>query len=82
MHRKAKLIFSIGVITIALTGCQSHQEKIDSLQRQYEELEAQFRKDCTAEYMKVPPTLSPKCADEKKNADDAYKRLQDKRATQ
>ena len=25
MHRKAKLIFSIGVMAIALTGCQSHQ---------------------------------------------------------
>ena len=82
MKGKWKLIFSSGVIAIAVTGCQSHQAKVDSLQRQYEQLEAQFRKDCTAEYMKVPPTLSTKCADEKKNADDAYKRLQDERAKQ
>jgi len=82
MKRNAKLIFSIGVIATALTGCQSHQAKMDALQRQYEQLEAQFRKDCTAEYMKVPPTLSPKCADEKKSADDAYKQLQDERAKQ
>ena len=82
MHRTTKLIFSSGVIAIALTGCQSHQAKVDALQRQYEQLEAQFRKDCTAEYMKVPPTLSPKCTDEKKRADDAYKQLQAERAKQ
>ena len=82
MHRTAKLIFSTGVIAIALTGCQSHQAKVDALQRQYEQLEAQFRKDCTAEYMKVPPTLSPKCTDEKKSADDAYKQLQAERSKQ
>ena len=82
MHRTAKLIFSTGVIAIALTGCQSHQSKVDALQRQYEQLEAQFRKDCTAEYMKVPPTLSQKCTDKKKSADDAYKQLQAERAKQ
>jgi hypothetical protein len=67
---------------LALSGCENRQAKIDALQKQYDELEAQFRKDCTAEYMKVPPTLSPKCTDERKKADDAYKLIQDERAKQ
>jgi hypothetical protein len=37
MKRNAKLIFSIGVIAIALTGCQSHQAKIDAFQKQYDD---------------------------------------------
>jgi len=82
MKRKSKLIFSSGVIAIAVTGCQSHQNKVDALQKEYDRLGAQFQKDCSAEYYKVPPTLSPKCADEKKQTDDAYKRLQEERAKQ
>ena len=50
MHRKATLIFSIGAIAIALTGCQSHQDKVDALQKEYDRLGAQFQKDCSAEY--------------------------------
>jgi hypothetical protein len=82
MKGKWKLIFSSGVIAIAVTGCQSHQNKVDALQKEYDRLGAQFQKDCSAEYYKVPPTLSPKCADEKKQIDDAYKRLQEERAKQ
>jgi len=82
MKRNAKLIFSTGVIATALTGCQSHQAKLDALQQEYDRLGAQFQKDCAAEYYKVPPTLSPKCADEKKKTDDVFKRLQDERAKQ
>jgi len=77
MHRKSR--FFLLVMIFAIAGCESHQAKIDALQKQYDELEAQFRKDCTGEYMKVPPTLSPKCADERKKADDAYKQLQDEK---
>jgi hypothetical protein len=76
MHRKSRFLFLAVAMTFAFAGCQSHQAKIDALQKQYDDLEAQFRKDCTAEYMKVPPTLSPKCSDEKSKADDAYKQLQ------
>lgn len=82
MHHKSTLILSATVLTVALAGCESHQAKVDSLQKEYDSLEAQFRKDCTAEYLKVPPTLSPKCSDERKQADDTYKRLQTERTKQ
>ena len=79
MHRKLRFLIFVAVVTFALAGCESHQAKIDALQQEYDRLGAQFQKDCSAEYYKVPPTLSPKCADEKKKTDDAYKRLQDER---
>jgi uncharacterized lipoprotein NlpE involved in copper resistance len=82
MHRNSKVVFGAALMTLALAGCESHQAKIDALQQEYDRLGAQFQKDCSAEYYKVPPTLSPKCADEKKKTDDAYKRLQDERAKQ
>jgi hypothetical protein len=82
MHRKLRLLIFVAVVTFALAGCESHQAKIDALQQEYDRLGAQFQKDCSAEYYKVPPILSPKCADEKKKTDDAYKRLQDERAKQ
>jgi len=82
MHRTTKLIFSSGVIAIALTGCQSHQVKIDALQKEHDRISAQMKQDCSAEYLKVPPTLSPKCTEENKQVTEAYKRLQDERAKQ
>jgi hypothetical protein len=36
--------------------------------------------DCSAEYLKIPPTLSPKCAEEDRERTEAWKRLQDERA--
>jgi hypothetical protein len=68
------------VLILALAGCKSHQAKVDALQKQYDQAEAQFRKDCNAEYLQVPPTLSPKCADEDKQAKEAWNRLQAERA--
>ena len=68
------------VLIMALFGCQSHQSKVDALQKQYDQLGAQFQKDCSAEYLKVPPTLSPKCADEKAKVEDIGKQLRDERA--
>jgi uncharacterized lipoprotein NlpE involved in copper resistance len=82
MHRKSRFILLAAVMTFALSGCESHQAKVNALQQEYDRLGAQFQKDCATEYYKVPPTLSPKCADEKKKTDDAYKRLQDERAKQ
>jgi hypothetical protein len=70
----------ITIFACYLTGCQSRQSRIDELQRGYDRLSAQFQTDCSAEYFKVPPTLSPKCADEKKNVEDAGKRLRDEQA--
>ena len=68
------------VLIMALSGCQSHQSKVDDLQKEYDRLGAQFQKDCTAEYLKVPPTLSPKCADEKAKLEDVGKQLRDELA--
>lgn len=82
MHRKSKVLFGAALMTLALAGCESHQSKVDALQKQYDDLAAQFHKDCSAEYLKVPPVVSPKCADEDKKVQDAYKRLQDERAKQ
>jgi hypothetical protein len=82
MHRKSRFLFLAVMMTSAFVGCESHQAKIDALQKDYDNLEAQFRKDCTAELMNASPNLGPKCADEKKKADDAYKRLQDEKGKQ
>jgi len=82
MNRKSLFILLAAVVTFVPLGCESHQAKIDALQKDYDNLEAQFRKDCTAELMNASPKLSPKCTDEKKKADDANKRLQDERAKQ
>jgi hypothetical protein len=82
MHQRLANIFLVAVFTIALGGCEGHQAKVDALQKEYDRLGNQFQKDCSAEYFKVPPTLSPKCADEKKKTDEAYKRVQDERAMQ
>jgi DnaJ-class molecular chaperone len=82
MHRNSRIVFLAGVMTFAFAGCESHQAKVDALQKQYDDLAAQFHNDCSAEYLKVPPVVSPKCADEDKRVQDAYKRLQDERAKQ
>ena len=72
---------SIASVTlfVLLAGCENHQAKINKLQKDYDDAGTQFQRDCTAEYFKVPPTLSPKCADEKSKKDEAWKRLQDER---
>ena len=80
MHHKSKLIFLTAVLTFTLGGCESHQAKVDALQKQYEELAAQFHNDCSAEYLKVPPNVSPKCSDEDKKVQEAWKNLQAERA--
>ena len=76
MHSTNKLFALSAFLAFALAGCQSHQSKVNALQKEYDEAEAQFRKDCNEEYLKVPPTLSPKCVDEDKKAKDAWSRLQ------
>lgn len=78
---KAALLTMLTVASLQiLAGCQSHQSRIDGLQKEYDRLSAQFQTDCSAEYFKVPPTLSPKCADEKKKVEEAGKRLRDEQA--
>ena len=80
MYSTIKLFALSAVLVFALTGCQSHQAKVDVLQKEYNAAEAQFRKDCNGEYLKVPPTLSPKCVDEDKKTKDTWNRLQAERA--
>lgn len=82
MYRRLIFTMYAAALTVALAGCESHQAKVGALQKEYDQLGSQFQKDCSAEYFKVPPTLSAKCAEEKKKTDDAYKRLQDERAKQ
>jgi hypothetical protein len=62
-----------------MAGCEGHQAKVDRLQKEYDRLAAQFQSDCSAEYYKVPPTLSPKCQSEKDQMDSAWKLLQKER---
>lgn len=70
------------ILVLTLSGCKSHQAKVDALQKQYDQINQQFAKDCSAEYLKMPPTLSPKCIDENKKMKDAWDRLQAERMKQ
>lgn len=79
--RLAAFTFS-GTLIFSFIGCQSHQANVDALQKEYDRLGAEFQKDCSQEYLKVPPTLSPKCADEKQKTEEAGKKLQAERAKQ
>ena len=66
-------------LTFALSGCQSHQAKVDALQKKYDQLGQQFRQDCSSEMLNIPPKLSPKCSEENKKVGEAWKKLQDER---
>ena len=80
MRRTAMFAAFTGIVSLAMLGCQSHQAKVVSLQKQYDQLNQQFAKDCSAEYLKVPPTLSPKCNDENQKMKQVWDRLQAERA--
>jgi hypothetical protein len=82
MQHATKLFVLSAIVFVALTGCESHEVKLDALQREYDQLGAQMQKDCSAEYLKVPPTLSQKCVDENKKVTEAWKRLQAERTKQ
>ena len=82
MRRAMGLIALTATLPVTLAGCQSHQAKVDALQREYDQLNQQFAKDCSGEYLKVPPTLSQKCTDESKKLGEAGRRLQEERAKQ
>jgi hypothetical protein len=80
MRRIAIFVGFTAILGIAITGCQSHQAKADALQKRYNQLNQQFAKDCSAEYLKVPPALSPKCNDENQKMKQVWDRLQAERA--
>lgn len=80
MHR-AIAVLALASIFV-LTGCHSNQAKVADLQKQYDEINQQFAKDCSAEMMDLPQKLSPKCADESKKLKEATEQLQAARAKQ
>ena len=63
MHRKSRFLFLAVAMTFAFAGCESHQAKIDALEKQYDDLEAQFRKDCTATAPESSTNLGGRPAD-------------------
>jgi hypothetical protein len=74
---KAALFTTLGAASLlGLPGCESHQAKVDRIQKEYDNLEAQFRRDCSDTYLQAQPTLSPKCQEEDKKTKDAWGRLQ------
>ena len=78
MHRTIALC--VLATMFVLNGCRSHQAKVADLQKQYDQLNQQFGKDCAGEFLKVPPSLSPKCSAEDKQVKAAWDRLQTERA--
>jgi hypothetical protein len=82
MRHLKKICTLTMVLCFVSTGCQSHQSKVDALKKEYDRLNQQFANDCSGELLKVPPDLSPKCADEDRKLKDAWNRLQAERANQ
>jgi hypothetical protein len=78
MRQTAALITLAGVLV--LSACDTHQAKVEDLQKQYDDINQRFAKDCSAEMMELPEKLSPKCADESKKLKDITERLQAERA--
>jgi len=76
MQRTACLATFGVVLTVAASGCQSHEAKATDLQKEYDHINQQFARDCSAEMSKLPQELSPKCADESKKLKEASDRLQ------
>jgi hypothetical protein len=82
MCRVALSVIFLAASLLPLAGCESHEAKIDRLQKEYDKISQQFGKDCSAEYLKVPPNLSQKCVDESKQMGEAGKRLREERTKQ
>ena len=80
MRRTAIFVGFTALFAITTLGCQSHHATVEGLQKKYDQLSQQFGKDCSAEYLKVPPTLSPKCNDENQRMKEVWDQLQAERA--
>jgi hypothetical protein len=80
MRRTPVFVGFTAILAIATLGCQSHQAKVDALQKKYDQLGKQFRQDCSSEMLNVPPKLSPKCSEESKRVGEAWNRLLAERA--
>jgi hypothetical protein len=78
---KAALFTTLSAASLlVLAGCESHQAKVDRLQKEYQQESEQFGRDCSAEYLKVPSTLSPKCNDENTKMKQTWDQLLAERA--
>ncbi len=80
MRRVMLITILVAVSLLIPVGCESHQSRVDRLQKEYDQISRQFGRDCSAEYLKVPPNLSQKCVDESKQMGEAGKRLREERA--
>ena len=80
MRKRTLLLASPAIWIMVIAGCRSHEAKVTDLQKQYDDAELQFRKDCSAELYQDPPTLSPKCSDEDKKTKELWAQLQTERA--
>lgn len=67
---------------IIFAGCESHQSKVDRLQKDYDQKSIRFRQDCAGQYLDIPPKPSAKCQEEDKIQADAWKRLQAEKSKQ
>jgi hypothetical protein len=76
----ARIPIFVVASVLSLTGCQSHQAKIDDLQKEHDRLSQQYQKDCGSEYLKAKPQFDQKCLDEAKQMDDVWKQLQQEKA--
>jgi uncharacterized lipoprotein NlpE involved in copper resistance len=82
VHYFIRLTVFAAASVLTLVGCESRQAKVDALQKEYDQLAAQFHQDCSAEYLKVPPTISTKCTNEDKKVKEAWDKLQAQRTKQ
>ena len=80
MRYVAGITILVMASVLFLMGCQSHQAKIDDLQKEHDRLSQQYQKDCGSEYMKAKPQFSQKCLDEAKQMDDVWKQLQQEKS--
>ena len=80
MFKTALLAVVIAASTMALSGCRTHQSRIDALRKEHDRLSQQYQKDCCDEYLKAQPQFSQKCTDEAKQMDEVWKQLQSERS--
>ena len=61
MRHAIRLTVFATAFVLTLGGCESHQAKVDVLQKEYDQSLRSFKRIVLRNICKVPPTLSPKC---------------------
>ena len=56
---------------LVLAGCESHQAKVDRLQKEYDQLAAQFQQDCSAEYLQSAANAQSRNVKDEDKTDEA-----------